>query len=355
MNKLTKYASPLLQPLIAVLVGLLAGAIAIMISGGDVLETYTEALKGAFGGFYFTTNTLTRATPIILVGLGAAFAFRAGFFNLGAPGQMIFGALASALVGLYMPGPGWLVCIAALLAGVAAGGLWSVMAGYFDARFAVNLLISTLLLNYIADLFAGYLVAYPLKDTSGSAAMAQSAMLDKSVWLPKIFSGMPLHLGFVFAVVGSLIIYVLLKRSVAGYEIRMLGGNPLFALYGGINRGSMMIISMFISGGLAGLGGAVEILGSQYRYIDGALTSADYAWTGIMAALLASSNPIGTMIAAVFLAALQTGGMGVERNTEVPLEVGAIIQSVLILFISARFTYSFWKRRKGIKSHGTAV
>ena len=116
-----------------------------------------------------------------------------------------------------------------------------------------------------------------------------------------------------------------------------------------------MIGAMFISGGLAGLGGAVEILGTQYRYIDGALTNADYAWTGIMAALLAGSHPIGTVIASLFLAALQTGGMGVERNTEVPLEVGVIIQSVLVLFISARFTFSFLKRRKGMKSHGTAV
>ncbi|NMO95090.1 ABC transporter permease [Paenibacillus lemnae] len=355
MNKWMKMLSPLVQPAAAVLVGLLVGAVAIVIAGGEVLETYKEMWNGAFGGFYFLTNTLSRATPIILVGLGAAFAFRAGFFNLGAPGQMIFGALAASLVGLYMPGPGWLVSIAALLAGVIAGGLWSVMAGYFDARFAVNLLISTLLLNYIADLLAGYLVAYPLKDTSGSAAMAQSAMLDKSVWLPKLFSGMPLHIGFVFAVVLAVIIYVLLKRSVIGYEVRMLGGNPLFALYGGINRGTMMLGAMFFSGGLAGLGGAVEILGSQYRYIDGALTTADYAWTGIMAALLARSHPLGTLAAALFLAALQTGGQGVERNTEVPLEVGAIIQAALILFISARFTYDFLKRRKGSKSHGTAV
>ncbi|MFC7677862.1 ABC transporter permease [Paenibacillus sp. GCM10028914] len=355
MNKMMKYTLPLLQPLVAVVVGLLAGAIAIVIAGGDILETYAEMWKGAFGGMYFFTNTLSRATPIILVGLGAAFAFRAGFFNLGSPGQMIFGALAAALVGLYLPGPGWLVCICALLAGTIAGGFWSVMAGYFDTRFAVNLLISTLLLNYVADLFAGYLVAYPLKDTSGSAAMAQSAMIENQVWLPKLISGMPLHLGFVFAVVAAVVIYVLLKRSVIGYEIRMLGGNPLFALYGGIKRGSMMIGAMFVSGGLAGLGGAVEILGSQYRYIDGALTTADYAWTGIMAALLAGSHPIGTFVAALFLAALQTGGMGVERNTEVPLEVGAIIQAALILFISAKFTYSFLKRRKGNKSDGTAV
>jgi ABC-type uncharacterized transport system permease subunit len=355
MSKLNKYILPLFHPFVAILVGLLAGAIAIVIADGNIVETYMEMWKGAFGSFYFFTNTLARATPIILIGLGAAFAFRAGFFNLGAEGQMVIGALSSALVGLYMSGPAWLVTIAALLAGITAGGLWSAMAGYFDARFRVNLLISTLLLNYVIVLFAGYLVTYPFKDRTGSAAMAQTPMLDRSLWLPKLFAGMPVHIGFILAIVAAVLIYVFLKRSVVGYEIRMLGGNPLFALYGGVRRASMMLSAMFVSGGLAGLAGAVEVLGSQYRYIDGALSTANYAWTGIMAALLAGAHPVGTAVAALFLAALQTGGMGVERNTEVPLEVGAIIQAALILFISAKFTYSFLKRRKGKNTDGTAV
>lgn len=355
MKRLNSWILPLLQPLAAILVGLLAGAVAIGISGGNVLETYSEMWKGAFGNFYFFTNTLARTTPIMLIALGAAFAFRAGFFNLGSEGQMVIGALTAALIGLYLPGPGWLACIAAIAAGMIAGGLWSAMAGFFDYRFRVNLLISTLLLNYIVVLFAGYLVSYPLKDRTGSAAMAQTAMLDNSVWLPKLFKGMPVHVGFLFAVIAAIVIYILLKRTVTGYEIRMLGGNPLFSVYGGVRRGSMMLSAMFISGALAGLGGAVEVLGSQYRYIDGALSTANYAWTGIMAALLANNHPIGTAVAALFLAALETGGMGVERNTEVPLEVGAIIQSVLILFISAKLTYSFLKRRKGKDNDGTAV
>jgi simple sugar transport system permease protein len=116
-----------------------------------------------------------------------------------------------------------------------------------------------------------------------------------------------------------------------------------------------MIATMFASGGLAGLAGATEVLGSQYRYIDNAFSTADYAWTGIMAALLANANPIGTAAAAFFLAALQTGGMGVELNTEVPLEIGAVIQAVLILFITVKFTRGFSKRRKGRNNDGTAV
>lgn len=343
----------LIQPLLAIVIGLVAGAVAILIVGGSITETYMEMWNGAFGSFYFLTNTLARATPIILAGLGVALAFRAGFFNMGAEGQMVLGGVSAALTALYLPGPGWFVLIMSIVAGIVAGGLWSVLAGWLDARFGMNLLITTLLLNYIAILFAGYMVAYPFKDTTGSAAMAQSAMIDQSVWLPKLFQGMGLHAGFILAVLAAVLLYAFMKKTVAGYEIRMLGSNPLFASYGGVRRGRMMMIAMLVSGGLAGLAGAGEVLGTQYRFLDGSLSSASYAWSGIMATLLASSHPLGTALAAILLAALQTGGMGVERNTEVPLEVASVIQAVLTLFVSARIGYTFWKRRKEKQSNGT--
>src|SRR5690606_39168142 len=125
--------------------------------------------KGAFGSFYFTMNTFARATPIILVGLGVALAFRAGFFNMGSEGQMVLGALSAALAALYIPGPGFVKMIAAIIAGIIAAGLWSALAGWLDSRFGMNLLITTLLLNYIATLFASYMVTYPFKDRTGSA------------------------------------------------------------------------------------------------------------------------------------------------------------------------------------------
>ncbi|UFJ39495.1 ABC transporter permease [Brevibacillus humidisoli] len=348
-------AFALLHPLLAVCVGLLAGALAIWVVGASVIETYAELWKGAFGSFYFFTNTLTRATPIILIGLGVALAFRAGFFNLGAEGQMVLGAVSAALTALYLPGPGWVKLIAALLAGFLAGGLWSILAGWLDAAFRLNLLITTLLMNYIAALFAGYLVTEPFKDTSGSAAMAQTPMIDNTVWLPKLFSGMSLHAGFLIAVTAAILLYLMIRSSSFGYEVRVLGYNPSFAAYGGIRRTRVMLWSMLISGGLAGLAGTVEVLGMQYRYIDGALTAPGYAWTGLMATLLANSHPLGTAAAGILLAALETGAMGVERNTEVPLEIASVIQAVLILFVSVKFSYSFWKRKKGRGSHGTTA
>lgn len=346
MNLINQIAKSLLQPLLAILVGLAAGAVAILIVGGSVMDTYAEMWKGAFGSFYFFTNTLARATPIILIGLGVALAFRAGFFNLGAEGQLILGGLSAALTALHVPGPGWLKLTLAIITGIIAAGIWSAFAGWLDTRFRMNLLITTLLLNYIAVFFASYMVSHPFMDRTGSAAMAQTPMVENAAWLPKLFQGMSVHAGFLFAMISTILLFLYIRYTVSGYEVRMLGGNPLFSAYGGVRRGRLMLISMFVSGGLAGLAGAAEVLGTQYRFIDGSLAAPGYAWSGIMATLLASSHPIGTALAALLLAALQTGGMGVERNTDVPLEISSLIQAVLILFVSARISYSFIKNRK---------
>lgn len=355
MNRAGSFFASLLHPIIAVLVGFLAGAIAIAASGAPVMEAYGEMWKGAFGSFYFFTSTLARATPIILIGLGICLAFRAGFFNMGAEGQMVLGAVAAALTALYLPGPGIVKLLGALVAGIVAGGIWSTLAAWMEVKFKINLLISTLLMNYIATLFAGYLVTEPFKDNTGSAAMAQSMMIDKSAWLPKLFPGMTLHAGFLIAVILAVVLYLLFRRTLFGYEVTMLGQNPFFAAYGGVSRGKVMLISMFASGVLTGLAGTVEVLGSQYRFIDGALTVPGYAWTGLMATLLANANPIGTALASILLAALQTGAMGMERNTDVPLEISGVIQAVLILFVSAKFTYTFLKRRKERKTDGASL
>lgn len=355
MNKIKAWSAPLVQPLAAMGIGLLVGALAIALIGESVIGTYAEMWKGAFGSFYFFTNTLTRAIPILFIGLGLSLAFRAGFFNLGAEGQMVLGAIAAALTALYFPGPGIVKLAAALIVGIVVGGLWSAFAGWLDARFKVNLLITTLLMNYIATLFAGYLAAKPFKDTAGSAALPQTAMIEKGAWLPKLFADSSLHAGVILAVIATIVLFWLMRNTVFGYEVNMIGSNSQFAAYGGVRRIPMVLATMFVSGGFAGLAGAVEVLGMQYRFLDGALTTPNYAWTGLMAALLANSNPLGTAFAAILLAALQTGAMGVERNTEVPLEIASVIQAVIVIFVSAKLSYSFLKRRKERKANGATV
>ncbi|MDQ6599119.1 ABC transporter permease [Bacillus salipaludis] len=356
MNRLRQQLNALIQPILAIVLGLIVGMAAIQIVHGSIIQTYTEMWNGAFGNFYFVTSTLARATPILLIALGVGFAFRAGVFNLGAEGQLVFGGIAAALTALYLPGPFVVKMIGALLAGIMAGGVWSLLAGWMELKFKVQLVISTLLLNYIATYFASYLVSKPFQDRTGSAALAQTKMLDAHLWLPKLFAGMPLHLGFVFAILFALVLYICFRFTSTGYQISMLGKNPFFASYGGIHKQKIMLLSMFISGALSGLAGTFEIMGTHYRFIDGALTAPSYAWTGLMAALLANSNPIGTIFTSILLAALQTGAMGVERNTDVPLEISSVIQAVIILFISAKFAFKGFKViKKRRKADGAAV
>ncbi|MGG4448390.1 ABC transporter permease [Brevibacillus porteri] len=354
MAAIKELSKSLVQPFLAVVIGLLTGALVIAAVGESILGTYQEMWKGAFGSFYFFTSTLARATPIMLIALGLSLAFRAGVFNLGAEGQMVLGAVSAALVAIYLPAPGMIKIVAGIFAGMAVGGFWALLPGFMEARFRIPLLISTLLFNYIAVLFASYLVTEPFRDRSGSAALAQTVMLEKSAWLPKLFAGMSVHAGFLFAIVAALLLFWVLRFTPFGYEVKMLGQNSLFAQYGGINRIRVMLTGMFASGGLAGLAGTVEVMGAHYRFVDGALTVPGFAWTGLMAALLANSHPLGIIVTSILLAAFQTGAMGVERNTDVPLELASVIQAVLILFISAKFSYEWWKKRKakGGESHG---
>ncbi|NTU21589.1 ABC transporter permease [Brevibacillus sp. HB1.2] len=354
MAAIKELSKSLVQPFLAVVIGLLTGALVIAAVGESILGTYQEMWKGAFGSFYFFTSTLARATPIMLIALGLSLAFRAGVFNLGAEGQMVLGAVSAALVAIYLPAPGMIKIVAGIFAGMAVGGFWALLPGFMEARFRIPLLISTLLFNYIAVLFASYLVTEPFRDRSGSAALAQTVMLEKSAWLPKLFAGMSVHAGFLFAIVAALLLFWVLRFTPFGYEVKMLGQNSLFAQYGGINRIRVMLTGMFASGGLAGLAGTVEVMGAHYRFVDGALTVPGFAWTGLMAALLANSHPLGIIVTSILLAAFQTGAMGVERNTDVPLELASVIQAVLILFISAKFSYDWWKKRKakGGESHG---
>ncbi|BAH46546.1 MULTISPECIES: ABC transporter permease [Bacillales] len=354
MAAIKELSKSLVQPFLAVVIGLLTGALVIAAVGESILGTYQEMWKGAFGSFYFLTSTLARATPIMLIALGLSLAFRAGVFNLGAEGQMVLGAVSAALVAIYLPAPGMIKIVAGIFAGMAVGGFWALLPGFMEARFRIPLLISTLLFNYIAVLFASYLVTEPFRDRSGSAALAQTVMLEKSAWLPKLFAGMSVHAGFLFAIVAALLLFWVLRFTPFGYEVKMLGQNSLFAQYGGINRIRVMLTGMFASGGLAGLAGTVEVMGAHYRFVDGALTVPGFAWTGLMAALLANSHPLGIIVTSILLAAFQTGAMGVERNTDVPLELASVIQAVLILFISAKFSYDWWKKRKakGGESHG---
>ena len=326
------------QPLIAVLISFLLGAVVILVIGKNPLLAYGEMIRGAFGKQVYLMNTLKRATPIIMGGLAVCIAWRSGYEAMGGEGQMILGAMAAALVGYYFHVPAILRIPAALLAAAAAGALYSMLSGWLYERFDVTFVISTLMMNYIANYFAAYLCNYPLRDPEANVYQMQNAQTGKlgpEAILQPIAKGW-VHWGFVLALLAVAATWFLFKKTSFGYKSRMGGLNPRFALYGGINARRMLYLVMILSGLMAGLGGAFEAMGSKSRYVDQMIFSTGYAWTGMVAALLANMNPLGTLLASILLAGLAVGGSTMMLNMSIPLEVCNIIEGIITLFMSVK-------------------
>jgi ABC-type uncharacterized transport system permease subunit len=330
---------------VALGLGLLGGLAVVLATGGDPVATAAALVHGAFGNGFYVATTLTRAGPLLIVALGLCLAFRAGVFNLGAEGQLVWGALAAALTAVSLP-PGWGL-VPAVAAGLAAGGLWAGLAAALKRWARVDLLLSTLLLNYIAILGAWALVAGPFQDGGATGTLPQTAQVPGASALGALVPGTRLHGGLVVAAVLAVVLGVLFRGTKAGYRWKMTGLNPRFAETG-IHRPQKAVFWLTVaSGALAGLAGSFEVLGVQGRYLHGGLTAPGYAWSGLMAALLAGGDPWRAVVAAVFLAGLQTGGMGVERATTVPFEISTIVQAVLTLFVTARWGWFRWRKRRG--------
>jgi simple sugar transport system permease protein len=295
-------------------------------------------LEGAVGGQNLAA-TLSRAAPIVGMGLAAAVAFRAGFFNLGGEGQLVLGGLTTALVAIYLPLPGPLLLPVAMLAAAMVAGLYAWLAAFFQFRFNVPLLISTLLLNYPARYFASYMVTHPFRDVP--SGMPQTYLVPATVNLIPLSPDDRLHAGLFITLGLVLLAAFVIQRTVIGYEIRMAGLNANFVRYGGVDLPRLGYGVMFASGAIAGIVGAIEVLGVHQRYIDDALTAPLYAWVGLMTALLSGFNPLGVLVAGLFFSAVQTGGFALERATEVPRELSRVLQALIILLVAARQRFHF--------------
>ena len=309
---------------ITLLGALVLGAVLLAATGANPLDAYRAIVTGAFGPDGFP-DTLTYAVPVVGMATALAIPLRAGLVNLGGEGQLVLGAISAVTVGLHVPGP--LGLVAALVAGTLAGALYASIAAVCDTRLGVPLLVTTLLLSYPAMSFAAYLVRFPMRDEGSS--LPQSDQLPPDVRFTELAPSLVL-------VVAAVAVYAVVDaRTPAGFETRVTGWAPRFAQYAGIDRPAMTVKLLACSGGLAGLVGAVVVLGFPYRFIDGALITPQYTWIGLLAALLAAANPLGTLVAAVFFAALTSGGFAMERATQVPRELTAVLQAVLIIFLAA--------------------
>lgn len=318
-------------PLVAVLLALLISAVILILSGSNPIQAYIALFRGAFGNLNAIGRTLEKATPLVFTGLAVAFAFKAGLFNIGAQGQLLFGALTAAVIGFAIEGiPPILHISLALLGGALVGGLYGAIPGALKVYTGAHEVITTIMLNFIAINMTDYLTDGPLKDTSSNNIVARTPLIAESAEIPAI-AGIPL--GFFFSVLIAIIIWWVLRRTILGFEIRTVGINPNAARYAGIRVASTVIITMVISGALAGLGGAVETLGIVHRYQPA--FNVGLGFDGITVALLGKTSPIGVIPAAILIGALKAGSSQMQLLAGVPKEITDVIQALILFFVAA--------------------
>lgn len=340
MNKakfyMKRFAAIMVQPVIAALLGLLVGAVFIWMSHESPVEIYRNMFEKSFFSPYYLTQTLTRATPVIICGIATAAAWRAGYINIGVEGQMVTGAFTATIAAIYAPLPDLLRLPVSLLAGLAAGGAYAAMAAVLNLKFNSSIVICTLMFNYVANYMASYLVGTPFKDSSGDGLSLMTRTIPESAHLLQFSASNTLNLGIVIAAAVVLLFYFMERKTVFGYESKMTGLNPDFSRYGGVFERKVMLKTMALSGAIAALAGMCEIFGYKYRYTDNMFGSASYAWTGLMAALIAELHPVGILAASIFLAGLQVGGQAIQRTSSIPLQMATVIQSSITLFVSVK-------------------
>lgn len=334
------------QPLIASLFGLLIGAVVIIACGHHPVEVYAQMFTKSFLQPYYLFSTLTRSTPVIICALATAMAWRAGYINIGVEGQMVVGAFTAAIAAAYIPGPSFLVGLLSWIIGMAAGALYALIAAVLNYKSGASLVITTLMMNYIANYLTSYLVSYPLKDRTGDGQALQTIEIRSGMHLPRLTAATTFNVGFVIAILVLLAVLFITKKTVFGYESRMSGLNSSFARYGGTKEVKVMMITMALSGAIAAIAGSTDIFGLKFRYADAMFTSTGYAWTGLMAALIADLNPIGMTVMAIFLSGLQIGGSAIQRSMGVPLEIATIIQCCITLFVSVKIGFRFFQSRR---------
>lgn len=316
-------------PAAAAMIAFLIGAGIVLASGRSPLLAYQALIEGAFGNTRAIAQTLAKSTPIMFTALSFAYPGRAGQFNMGAEGQLLVGAMAAALVGVYAAGlPAIIHVMLALLAAAVAGGFWGWIAGFLRVRTGASEIITTMMLNFIAILFVGYLSTYPFV-AAGPYPISQTELIAPSARLPRLFENSELSAAIFVALLVAALIFFIQERTTIGFELKAVGWSPLVAEDAGVDIKRHAIMALAIGGALAGLGGAGQILGIHERFIQG--FSPGYGFTGIAAGKLGLMHPIGSLIAAAVLGALVQGGNTMQRLAGVPPDLYLVLQAVVII------------------------
>jgi simple sugar transport system permease protein len=322
---------PILSPLIAIAAALSVGAILIIIVGKNPLEAYGVLFQEAIANYYGFGNTLTKTTPLLLTSLGVLVALKAGQLNIGGEGQIYMGGLGSALIGIYVKNLPTIIHLPlTLFAGFLFGGMWGWIPGYLKAVRGVNEVITTLLLNYVAQYFISYLVTRPMMQPGAPSPF--SPQLLKSAQLPTILPRTQAHAGILIALFALAILWVMFMRSPLGYQIEAVGQNPVAARYAGMPVSRTIMLAMAFGGGLAGLAGASEVTGLKYRLFED--FSGGYGFDAIAIAFLSRGSFLGILLTSLFFGALRSGANVMQRSADVPLTIVYAIQGLTVLFIA---------------------
>ncbi|WP_047981212.1 ABC transporter permease [Ornithinibacillus contaminans] len=325
----------ILVPIISVLLGLIVGAIIMLISGHNPIEGYKALWDGAFYDAFTLGETIRRITPLILTGLAVAFAFRTGLFNIGAEGQVIVGWLAAVWVGLTVDAPMIIHLPLAVLAGAIAGGLWGFIPGLLKAKIGVHEVIVTIMMNYIAMFVSNEIVRSVLTDHDTSTEQIATTASLASEWLKSITFYSRMHYGILIALFAAAIMWFIIQRTTVGYELKAVGFNRHASKYAGMNVSKNIILSMVIAGAFAGLAGAMEGLGT-YGNVSVISGFTNLGFDGIAVALLGANNPFGVVLAAILFGVLKEGA-GEMPSAGVPTELVDIIMAVIIFFVASSY------------------
>ena len=320
----------LIFPLVALIIALAVGAVVILLTGNSVIDAYSALLRGGFGSAAALGRTIVNATPLIFTGLAVAVAFRGGLFNIGGEGQLFIGAIAGVGVGLFMPGPGPLVTLTAIIVAGLAGWLWGAIPGVLKI-FGAHEVITTIMLNFVGINLAYWLAKGPF---AGEGLVPGTDFVDESVRIARIGGGLGgAHYGFALGLLAAIAAYLFIWRTTKGYEVRTVGQSPGAARYAGMSVAGGGFLAIALGGMFAGLGGGLESLGTFGKVSVPFISNLGF--NGIGVALLGRNHPAGVVLGAIFFGGLAAGAQEMQFSTGVPLDLADVLLAVVLLFVTA--------------------
>lgn len=338
----------ILVPIVSVILGLIVGAIIMLVSGFSPIDGYVALWNGIFGDMYTIGETIRQITPYILAGLAVAFAFRSGLFNIGVEGQLIVGWFAAAYVGLVFEDlPKIIHLPLALIAAMLAGALWGFVPGLLKAKFRVHEVIVTIMMNYIALHVTNALIKTVSDGGDRTERIFSSASL-RSEFLANLTDFSRLHYGILIALIMVGVMWFLLEKTTLGYELKAVGFNQNASEYAGMNVNKNIILAMVISGMFAGLAGAMEALGT-FEYISSKGGFTGIGFDGIAVALLGMNTPLGVIFGATLFGSLKYGALNMPNAAGIPLEIVEIVIAVIIFFVASGYIIRLLLQRMASK------